>query len=188
MNDPKQDLPSAVASIIDDWVQVTQFWPHCRDWAPNSTADKLEAAELSRVLSLALTLRDYLVPPTEDEAMGRLILGWATVGALTEGALALLLVVFNDDYASTQSQGNSRDYRVHPEDLWFAQLIKFACDHVAIESQVGEWRAFLDLVQQNRNAIHLLKPRPLDDWDQLSRAICEYANFLSSVNSRLPYP
>jgi len=52
----------------------------------------------------------------------------------------------------------------------------------------AEIDAYVELVQQRRNAIHAYKDRPIGDDQEFQGAILRYLVMLREVNARLPYP
>src|SRR5882724_4138100 len=71
-------------------------------WAPGDSARLLKASRLDWLVSLAHSLRIWnRLAPSNDNHYGLLILAWANLGSLVEGAMKFFLSVYLHDYRSS---------------------------------------------------------------------------------------
>ena len=188
--DPPPDVttftvPEVVGRIAALHEQMYGFWASARGWAPDSAADLLSAARLDWQIELARTLRIWIEEPPPGEEQARLILGWANLGALVEGALKLLLAVYIENYEVDADAKRKRSGDlVLPDVLRFEDLRQF----YAAADLLSEWHGWIETVQQRRNAIHAFKERDLGTHEEFREAVRQYLEFLRDLNGQLPYP
>lgn len=170
-------IEQAHQSIAADW----------RDggWAPPKAAELLRGLNLDRLVSLAASLEIWTKRPPADQEEGRLVLGWANLGALVEGAMCWFLCVHEDSYAASPLVNNRGDI-IAPDDIWFARLIEFFVSTVLDPIAAQRWKPWLDNVRERRNAIHAYRRRDIGTFQELRAAIRQYADFLADLQSRIP--
>jgi hypothetical protein len=122
---------------------------------------------------------------TAAESEGRLILAWANLGSLVEGALKLVLAVFYDDYVADSLAVDHRGVVRAPASLQLEDLRQFFFKREIFNSA---WNPFVELVQRRRNAIHFFKDREIGTWNDYLESLRDYLRFLREVKDQLPYP
>jgi len=91
----------AVGRIVESFDRIARKWSAVTGWAPSVAADTLERARLDWSASLARTLALWVAEGVDEgppDAQGRLILPWANLGALVEGAVRWIAAVNAEDY------------------------------------------------------------------------------------------
>ena len=181
--------------------QLLHFWKNAEGWAPQEAADLLTRSRLDRQSSITKQLR--LFTDAGNQESGYLILGWATLGSLTEGLLKLFLAVhfktykvhtLTDDIAKIvkDRKGNIGE----PDGLMLEKLRQFFEKKVFPENAAevwassGEmnWSKWLEMVQSRRNAIHAFKDREIATIAEFHQELSNYLIFLRKIAQSLPYP
>lgn len=174
-------------SEIDKIVRVTaalnKFWSNCGGWAPDNAADLLQEARLDRQISFAHTLVDYIDPFPEEVREARIILGYATLRSMSEGAIKLFFSAFVEDYLNDSAAIIRRNNIVSPERIGFDDLIR-----LYIMKGDSSFEDYLRRIQYRGNAIHHFRDRDIGCQNELILDIKKYKDFLLTVNSQLPYP
>lgn len=184
MSPVRESTPERIGRIVVKHAQIAREW---RDggWAPREAQILLAKGDLERLTALASTLSIWLKKSPQGQEEGRLVLGWANLGALVEGTMTWFLCVHEDSYAAApliDKHGN----RLEPDDIWFARLIRYYQDKVLDRAAVARWSDWLDTVRLHRNAIHAYRRRHLGSPRDLRRAMRRYAAFLADLQSRIP--
>ncbi|MEF1174580.1 hypothetical protein [Vibrio sinaloensis] len=175
---------SNVKNIISGNEQLASFWGNSHGWAPDSAADLMSKSRLDWQVSLSKTLLMWAF--NEESYDGELILAWSNLGALVEGSLKLFLTVYYEDYSGDVDKlVNRKGKQVDPDVLAIEKLKQFFKKKELLNEQ---WLAYIDLVQQRRNAIHAYKDRPLGEHHEFEEAVGQYLLLLRTINRMLPYP
>ena len=123
---------------------------------------------------------------------GLLILAWATLGSLIEGALKIFLSVY---YKVYQSQNLTNEFKqvkdkkgnlLFPDGLMLEKLRLFFADRVfppdakEIWEKQGElnWLNWILKIQNRRNAIHAFKEREIGNIEEFHFDLQNYLIFL----------
>ncbi|MGE3779907.1 MAG: hypothetical protein AB7F89_22150 [Pirellulaceae bacterium] len=177
-------VPDCILKVKQAHQRIATTW---RDggWAPPKAAELLRGLNLDRLVSLAASLEIWTKRPPADQEEGRLVLSWANLGALVEGTMCWFLCVHEDSYAESPLI-NKRGDIIAPDDIWFARLIDFFTSTVLDPVAAQRWRSWLDMVRERRNSIHAYRRRDLGTFQELRRAIRQYADFLGDLQSRVP--
>lgn len=196
----RNDMAAADAALPVDRVirqianrhrSLDQFWSKAKGWAPDSAAEMLANVRLDRLTALAWSLRRWTsIPQPLDD--GDLILAWANLGALVEGALKLLLCVYLEDFKADGKNGQGtgafhikKQMMLDPDGLRLDVVIAYYEKRALLSKQHLE---LARLVQGYRNAIHALKDVEIGTRDELIASIRAYRDLLRDVSGRLPYP
>jgi hypothetical protein len=164
----------------------------CSQWsdggyAPTDAARLLERAGLDRLVSLAQTLKLWLDAGPEAEEQGRLILAWANLGALLEGAMKWFLCVWEHCYShDAVSTPDGRE--LGPDELWFLKVCQFFREHVWAPCEVSAWDAWCDKIRRRRNGIHAYEKRDLGTWDEFYRDVQRLRDFIAHLQGGIPEP
>ncbi|MEM6676121.1 MAG: hypothetical protein AAF726_24945 [Planctomycetota bacterium] len=181
---PIEEVVSRIATYNDT---IRALWSHAYGWAPDDAAGLLARARLDRVASLSLCLSLWTeAPEVEDQRDGALILGWANLGALTEGTMQWFLSVYRDDYPEDERLVMRDGKRLEPDALVFERLRQLFARHVWTDSEKERWDEWLDRIQARRNSIHAYRDREIGDLGELHRAMREYLAFLRELEGRTP--
>lgn len=97
------------------------------------------------------------------------------------------LCVWESAYAHTPMQSRN-GYDLEPNRLYFEELIRFFSQHVWVDWQREDWDAWLTMVRDRRNAVHAFNHRELGTWDEFWQAVNRYHEFVTTLDSRVPYP
>jgi hypothetical protein len=159
--------------------KISTFWRNSYGWAPAEAAELLGRSRLDRQVALSHTLRLWVEPEAKEGAPdleGRLILGWANLGALVEGSLSWYLCVYYDDFKKSLPDKK-------PDDKMLADLNDFYRDHVS-----ETWWDWIDKVRKRRNAIHAFTDRAVGSLNELEVDVRQYLYFLKELDESVPYP
>jgi hypothetical protein len=193
-----RSLDDVVAAIIETHEKIAHDWKNLRGWPPANAATLLDASRLDWLASLAYALRIWVnTKPTPKEHDGRLILAWANLGSLFEGAMKFLLCVFANDYGKSVERGRGasvfknlwdkqKSQAKEPDGLMLEVLRQFFDAEVWVEEQRARWTPWLERIQARRNTIHAYKNRELGSFDEFKADVREYELFLDDLTGRLP--
>jgi hypothetical protein len=143
----------------------------------------LSDSRLDLQVELACCLSDWISAGCNTD--GHLVLAWANLGALVEGALMLILCVYYNDFR--QSAEGTID-NASPDRLTLEQLRVYCSKHVWLSSESRRWDPWILRVMQRRNAIHAFRRRELGNVEELHRCVHEYLELMRLIDGRLPYP
>lgn len=177
-----------IEDIICIGERISNFWGSGgHGWAPRSASALLEKARLDRQASLARMLRHWVGDFDEDEIEGALILAWANLGALVEGAMKWFLCVHASSYECDPVVLDSGRL-LEPEELFFGRMCRFFEEHVWTNGQVEQWRDWINMVRERRNAIHAYQNRSVGTFPEFFEAVRTFREFLLALDSQVPYP
>jgi len=183
---PISDIVDRIATLADG---LARFWNNAGGWAPADAAQMLSSARLDRIASLAHSLRRWVQEDTLS--VGDLILAWANLGALMEGALKLFLCVYLADYRADETTRETRAWHIKrqvlqdPDELMLDTILAYA---EKAELLAPQQIALGRTVQARRNAIHAFRDRDLGSLTDLFAAIRDFRALLCSLNGRMEYP
>jgi hypothetical protein len=187
--DPSVVRLSRVHAVVDFTVgaqeSLRDFWGHAHGWAPSEAADLLSRSRLDWQVSLTRSLHRRLEALQVSREPGELIVAWANLGALVEGALQLFLGVWYDSYATDVNRVMRRGALRDPDALMLGELRQF---FVARDLLVPEWLDYIAYVQARRNALHAFQDRDIGTRARFIGAVRQYHFFLREIDSGLPYP
>jgi hypothetical protein len=166
---------------------ISNFWRDARDWAPDQAAHLLSKSRLDRQVTLSHTLKLWVEPDAKEGALdleGRLVLGWANLGALVEGSMKWFLCVYYKEYE--QSLKDRAITLKAPGDVTLKYLREFFSENVWVQLDV--WDPWVERVQTRRNAIHAFNHREVGTLHELELGIRRYLDFLDDLDGRVPYP
>jgi hypothetical protein len=171
---------------------LAQFWRRAGGWAPIESAGLLSKSRLDWQVSLSRSLRLWIRTPPDRLEDGELILAWTNLGSLTEGTMKLFLSVFYHDYQkdidglkAAKAYHQKKQAPISPDGLSLDVMRAYFKNERLFEAEID---AYVELVQQRRNAIHAYQDRPIGDDEEFQSAVLSYLMMLRAVNSRLPYP
>lgn len=183
---PIEEIVDRIATLSDG---LASFWRNAEGWAPDDAAQLLRCARLDRIASLAASLRRWTDgAPLSD---GDLILAWANLGALLEGALKLFLTVYLTDYRADETTKETRAWHIKrqmlqdPDELMLDTILAYADKAGLLAPQQ---LALGRTVQARRNAIHAFGDRDLGTDAELFAAIRDFRALLWSLDGRMEYP
>lgn len=196
----KYSAEETVKRIIKLTEGLTNFWKSSSAWAPIEAAELLTKSRLDWQASLARQLKLFLDKTNKES--GLLILGWATLGSLTEGALKLFLSIY---YKVYQTQNLTNEFKqvkdkkgnvISPDALMLEKLRLFFAERVFPKDAKEQWKKQGEIdwlewilkIQQRRNAIHAFKDKDIGDMEEFHSELQNYLIFLRKVNNGLPYP
>lgn len=181
--------------------QLNSFWKNAQGWAPIEAAELLTRSRLDWQLSLARQLRLFINPADTSES-GLLILGWTTLGSLTEGLLKLLLSVYYKTYKTQKIESAIKKIKDKKGDLIdpdalvlnvlrdFFEKNVFPKDAKEQWNKKGEinWIEWIKKIQERRNAIHAFKHRDIGSFNEFYSEMSNYLIFMRKIIYQLPYP
>lgn len=188
--DECEAVTTAVAVIVAETDRIAHDWSGVEGWAPDAVAEVLGRASLDWQASLARTLSLWVADADNaaPDAQGRLILAWANLGALVEGTLRWFAAVYADDYLADPEvpRAPSSSAPDTPDQVKFERLRVFFAKRVWTERD--EYDAWIQVVQQRRNAIHAFRTRPLGTFVEFGEHVRRYADLLCELQRRAPHP
>jgi hypothetical protein len=171
---------------------LAKFWDTASGWAPIEAAGLLSKSRLDWQVSLSRSLRLWIPAPPDRPEDGELILAWANLGSLTEGTMKLFLAVYYrddqndiDGLKAAKAYHHKKQAPLSPDGLSLDVMRAYFKNK---ELSGTEFDAYVELVQQRRNAIDAYKDRPIGDDQEFRSAVLSYLMMLRAVNSQLPYP
>jgi hypothetical protein len=171
---------------------LVKFWRSANGWAPIESAGILSKSRLDWQVLLSRSLRLWIRTPPDHLEDGELILAWANLGSLTEGTMKLFLSVYYHDYQkdidglkSAKAYHHKKQALISPDGLSLDVMRAYFKNREILDAECD---AYVELVQQRRNAIHAYKDRPIGDDQEFQSAVLSYLMMLRAVNSQLPYP
>jgi hypothetical protein len=117
---------------------------------------------------------------------GDLILAWANLGSLVEGAMKLHLSVFYKDYLADPDAVVLKGKIQDPDGLMLERLKHFFAKKFWPAD--SPHLAYVEMVQTRRNAIHAFKASELRTFADFRNAIRRHLELLRAINNMLPYP
>lgn len=179
-----------VQSIIALSKSMSDFWSNAHGWAPDDAAKLLSKSRLDWQVSLSEALFIWVEKDTMSD--GELILAWANLGALAEGALKLFLSIYYQDFQAdvgALKKANAYDYKKQshkaPDGLTLDVLRRYATEKDLFQESE---RSLIHLIQERRNAVHAFQNRELGTAAEFKKTVRGYLGFLQSVDSSIPYP
>lgn len=179
-----------VQSIIALSKSMSDFWSNAHGWAPDDAAKLLSKSRLDWQVSLSEALLIWVEKETMSD--GELILAWANLGALAEGALKLFLSIYYQDFQAdvgALKKANAYDHKKQshkaPDGLTLDVLRRYASEKDLFQESE---RSLIHLIQERRNAVHAFQNRELGTSAEFKKAVRGYLGFLKSVDSSIPYP
>jgi len=163
---------------------LRQFWTKADGWAPIKAAQLLSKSRLDWQVSLSICLKIWLAEYLPDDKSGRLILAWTNLGSLVEGTMKLFLSVWYEDYKKDVEAIKKKGKLTDPNSLQLEPMRQFFRKRIWDE----DWDAWIQHIQQRRNAIHAYKNRDIGTFNEFFADVRRYLEFLRYINSRLPYP
>jgi hypothetical protein len=186
--DSTDDACDLIISISEKWAD---FWPKSHGWAPPIAADLMKQELMDRQLEMARALKNWPKRLLGKDNQGELILAWANLGSVIEGALKLYMCVFYADWlrdtdAPTKNNG---DIKKTPDGskagATFEEIIQFVTKKSLFKE--GEID-FIRLVQKQRNLIHPLKAGIVANRSAFDEAVIHTAALHNDIELRLPDP
>jgi hypothetical protein len=181
-------LGEVVTRIVTLNTGLRDFWSKSHGWAPNDAADLLSRSRLDWQVSLSLSLRRWIDPPSPDDEAAVQILAYANLGALVEGTLKLFLGVFYNDYRQDADAVTKKSTVQDPDGLTLEPLRQFFKDKIWVSTATDNWDPWIQRIQSRRNAIHAFKDRDIGTHSDVTTDIRRYLTFLRRINGQLPYP
>jgi hypothetical protein len=176
-------MDSEIGKIIRVTAELNKFWSNCGGWAPKNAAILLQEARLDRQLSFAHTLADYTVPFPDEAKEARIIMGYAALRSMCEGAIKLFFSAYLEDYLKDSAAITKRSNILSPERIGFDDLIRLYIMHGD-----SSFEDYLRRIQHRGNAIHHFRDRIIGSQNELIMDIKKYKDFLLAVNQQLQYP
>lgn len=172
--------------------QLAEFWSKSDGWAPVAAAGLLGKSRLDWQVSLSGSLRLWIRDPADALTPAELILAWANLGSLIEGATKLFLSAYYetfkadiDNLKKVNAYNNKKQEPLSPDGLTLEPLRQYCALRQILNK---DDLALVQRVQQRRNAIHAFKNRPIGDDAEFQQSIRGYLQMLRNVIARLPYP
>jgi hypothetical protein len=172
--------------------QLAKFWSACDGWAPIEASGLLGQSRLDWQVSLSGTLSLWIRDPADTLTPAELILAWANLGSLIEGAIKLFLSVYYETYKAdienlkkANAFNKKKQAPLSPDGLGLEKLRSYC----ALRNLLNKGDlALAELVQQRRNAIHAFQDRPIGNGSEFQQSVRGYLQMLRNIIARLPYP
>lgn len=158
------------------------LWKNARGIAPDSVADKMEAAMLHWITELTNALEIWIKKGT-TLTDGELILARTNIGALTECWLKFFYCVFYEDYLKNPHKKKGKI--VQPNRMSFEDLKNFSIG-ILWDDNNDEKYLWVDKVQHQRNSIHAFNYKNIGTPAEFMDDIEKFCEFVESIDMRLP--
>ncbi len=177
MKDEIKDLIGMTEDIVSFWSRDVVI----KDWAPDEVADELTKISFTKVISIVHSL-DLFVD--KDELTdGELLLAWTQLGSIAEWYLKFFLCVSAVDYLKNPKYWPNKIDIISPHDLRFEYAKQVFRAESILDKDLIE---IIEVIQYNRNAIHLTDFREIADEDTYRRAVHGFIKIVSEIYIRLP--
>lgn len=181
-----------LSEVIDEIIYIhdgiAKGWKHGGD-ARGKARELIAQSMLDWQVELSRTLLGWVRKPKAGTENAHLIMAWANLGALVEGSMKLFLCVHRRDYATNPVMNRHKDRPFEPDELMLEMLKQFYQREVwkdDAEAQAENWNAFIQTVQQRRNAIHAFQKRDIGTLKEFRAAVRRYLDFLNALSDGLP--
>lgn len=158
------------------------MWKKSRGFAPDSAADKMDAAMLSWMLDLTDTLKIWIdkgVSMTD----GELILARTNMGALVESWLNFFYCVFYEDYIMNPIIVKGR--MVEPNKMTFDKLKNFS-KGILWDDNKSAMYIWVDKIQHYRNAIHIFNYKDIGTAVEFMSDMDEFYKYVKHILNHIP--
>ena len=171
MPDPNNmSVDEVIERIIKLNEGLRKFWGRAEGWAPLEAAELLSNSCLDRQVSLSHCLKLWISCAKPELEDGHLILAWANLGSLLEGSMKLFLSAWYKTYISDIDAIKRKGKLQDPDGLQLEPLRQFFKMRIWDET----FDAYIQTIQQRRNAIHAFKDRNIGTKEEFSNNICNY--------------
>lgn len=177
------NIDNVFMKIKDKSHNTFNFWSNPTGWASDSVSDILIVSRLDWLENLTDSLTIW-IERSYSLTDGELLLACANLGALVEGWLKLFYCVYHEDYE--KSPIKNKDKVIAPNNLRFETLKQFSRGILWDEGSI--WDSWIEKVQHKRNAIHAFNTKDIGSPTEFLEDINRFWEFISMVDSRLPYP
>lgn len=177
-----------VNKLTELHIGVCGFWSRSDGWSPKENLELLDKSRLDWLVSLSKSMHrwdDELFIKEED---GDLILAWANLGALVEGALKLFLSIYLHDYIKSDKKIMVRGTEKLPDVGMFENLKQYFKSEVWIDSEKNEKTKWLSEIQYKRNAIHAYQNKNIGTREEFIKKTNEFLRFYIDLFTRVNYP
>lgn len=179
---PIEEVVRRITKLTDG---LRKFWSGAEGWAPIEAAQLLSRSRLDWQVSLSSCLGIWIEEHSAGDETGRLILAWANLGSLVEGAMKLLLSVWYETYREDSADAIVRRGKLQdPDGLQLESLRQYFRRIIWDET----WDEWVRHIQQRRNTIHAYKGRDIGTYGEFLDSVRTHLKFLRYINFRLPYP
>lgn len=158
------------------------LWKNARGIAPDSVADKMDAAMLKWITELTNALEIWLQKGI-DLTDGELILARTNIGSLTECWLKFFYCAFYEDYLTNPKL--SKGKIVEPNKMSFEDLKTFSIGILWDDDQ-DDYYKWVDKIQHQRNSIHAFNYRDIGTALEFLEDVDILYEFVDLIEMRLP--
>lgn len=157
-------------------------WKEVRGIAPDSVADKMDAAMLFWMVELTDTLKIW-IDKGINMTDGELILARTNIGALVESWLKFFYCAFYEDYLNNPLL--QRNKMVEPNKMKFEDLKNFSIG-ILFDDKQDALYLWIDKIQHYRNAVHAFNYRDIGSPSEFLADMEEYYKYVDKILNRIP--
>lgn len=157
-------------------------WENPYGWAPNSAAHKIDEAMLSWIVQITECLKIW-TDKNGKMTDGELILAKTNLGSLIESWLKFFYCVFYEDYIRNPKITKNGEV-IEPNNMSFENLKIFS--RGILWDQGDSWDKWVEIMQQQRNAIHSFNFRNIGCSVDFLEDIRLFYDFITMIAERLP--
>lgn len=204
------NIEEIVEKNIELITSILIFWKDCECWAPDNIRKELDLLEIDRLISFLNNLKLF---EKEELNEGELILFHITIGVILEAMLVIFYTIWIEDYnedlsilekEEISSITNDRPYFYRyrkennktkpfkkPSELELDLLKVFSKNRLFSEydkKPFEYWREFIENVQVNRNSVHILKKREIQECSKCKSNLEKLFELVNLIDSKLIYP
>ncbi len=177
-------MKEQIKELIGMTEDIVSFWSRdvvISHWASNEVADELTKISFTKVIAIVHSLDLFI--EKDELSDGELLLAWTQLGSIAEWYLKFFLCVSAVDYLKNPKYWPNKIDIISPHDLKF----EYAKQVFRAESILDlELIRTIEVIQYNRNAIHLTDSREVADEDTYRTALHGFIKIVKEIYIRLP--
>ena len=158
------------------------LWKKSRGFAPDSVADKMDAAMLHWITELTNALEIW-IQKGQSLTDGELILARTNLGAITESWLKFFYCVYYEDYLKNPLK--KKGTVVEPDKMSFEDLKNFGVGIMWDDNKDMRY-LWVDKIQHQRNSIHAFNYRDIGTPNEFLDDVNKLFEFVKQIETQLP--
>ncbi|MDD2391665.1 MAG: hypothetical protein PHU94_01845 [Bacilli bacterium] len=204
------DLDKTIDEIIALIEDMCFFWKNSQGWAPKEVSEEFDNLEMDRFSDFTKNLHKF---KKEELSEGELVLVYTIIGSILEGVMIIFYTMWLESYntdikdeeyrqISKLDEGETYDYKYRkwerkennykkPSELGLELLKVFSVERLFSNNDdrsIKFWKKYITIIQENRNSIHVMKKRRIDNSETLNEKLELLVELIKLVDSKLIYP
>ncbi len=173
-----------IAELVGMTEDIVSFWSRdviIMDWATDEVADELSKISFTKVIAIVHSLDLFIEKDLLTD--GELLLAWTQLGSIAEWYLKFFLCISTADYLKNPKYWPNKIDIINPHELKFEYAKQvFRAEGILDKELINT----IEVIQYNRNAIHLTSSREVAGEDEYRSAIHGFIKIVKEIYIRLP--